>query len=109
MMAERPIQDDNPAEKAAAKVEDQLEGFVQQTKENSGLFQDTISQQPGNKTGKKGSPVDESGQAGGTVLFTFGLPSRCEILDGLIKPSWHLVLTVMFRCCRGNVSWWHGA
>ena len=64
-MAERPIQDDNPAEKAAAKVEDNLEGFVQQTKENSGLFQDTISQQPGNKGREKGSPVDESGAAGG--------------------------------------------
>ncbi|KAL0038857.1 hypothetical protein WJX79_010905 [Trebouxia sp. C0005] len=64
MMAERPRQDDNPADEAAAKVEDQLQGFVQATKENSGLFQDTISQQAGNKTGKKGSPVDESGAAG---------------------------------------------
>ena len=66
-MAERPIQDDNPAEKAAARVEDNLEGFVQQTKENSGLFQDTISQQPGNKDARKGSPVDESGAVGGRV------------------------------------------
>lgn len=66
MMAERPLQDDNPAERAAAKVEDQLEGFVEATKENSGLFQDTISQQPGNKGAGKGSPIDESGRAGGT-------------------------------------------
>jgi len=64
MMAERPRQDDNPADEAAAKVEDQLQGFVQATKENSGLFQDTISQQAGNKSGKKGSPIDESGAAG---------------------------------------------
>ena len=105
MMAERPIQDDNPAEKAAAKVEDQLEGFVQQTKENSGLFQDTISQQPGNKTGKKGSPVDESGQAGGTVLYTL----VCRPVSGTLTASTHLVLTVMFRYRRGNVSWWYGA
>lgn len=64
MMAERPRQDDNPADEAAAKVEDQLQGFVQATKENSGLFQDTISQQKGNRGGGKGSPVDESGDAG---------------------------------------------
>lgn len=65
MMAERPRQDDNPADKAAAQVEDKLEGFVQATKENSGLFKDTISQQPGNKDAKKGSIIDESGEAGG--------------------------------------------
>ena len=63
-MAERPRQDDNPADEAFAKLEDNLEGFVEQTKENSGLFQDTISQQPGNKGKGKGSPIDESGQAG---------------------------------------------
>ena len=68
MMAERPRQDDNPADKAAAQVEDKLEGFVQATKENSGLFQDTIGQQPGNKDAKKGSIVDESGQAGGVTV-----------------------------------------
>ena len=89
MMAERPIQDDNPAEKAAAKVEDQLEGFVQATKENSGLFQDTISQQPGNKTGKKGSPVDESGAAGGAYLdpFTFMLCKRTHTANWEIPRS----------------------
>jgi len=64
MMAERPRQDDNPADEAFAKLEDNLEGAIQASKENSGLFKDTISQQPGNKTGKKGSPIDESGQAG---------------------------------------------
>lgn len=69
-MAERPRQDDNPADKAAAQVEDKLEGFVQATKENSGLFQDTIGQQPGNKDAKKGSIVDESGQAGGVHALT---------------------------------------
>ena len=67
MMAERPRQDDNPADAAAAKVEDKLQGFVEATKENSGLFKDTISQQPGNKTSSKGSPIDESGQAGGAL------------------------------------------
>lgn len=67
MMAERPRQDDNPADEAFAKLEDNLEGFVEQTKENSGLFKDTISQQPGNKAKSKGSPVDESGQAGGEL------------------------------------------
>ncbi|KAL3138550.1 hypothetical protein ABBQ32_006326 [Trebouxia sp. C0010 RCD-2024] len=64
MMAERPRQDDNPADKAAAQLEDKLEGFVEATKENSGLFKDTISQQPGNKDAKKGSIIDESGEAG---------------------------------------------
>ena len=64
MMAERPRQDDNPADEAFAKLEDNLEGAIQASKENSGLFKDTISQQPGNK-GTKGSPIDESGKAGG--------------------------------------------
>ncbi len=78
MMAERPRQDDNPADKAAAQVEDKLAGFVEQTKENSGLFQDTISQQPGNKTGAKGSPVDESGKAGGAhCFFRMHAGSKC--------------------------------
>ena len=78
MMAERPRQDDNPADEAAAKVEDQLQGFVQATKENSGLFQDTISQQAGNKSGKKGSPIDESGAAGGIQSHL----SRCRRSSG---------------------------
>jgi len=62
--AERPKQDNNPAEEAAIAVEEKLEGFVEATKENSGLFKDTISQQPGNRTASKGSPIDESGKAG---------------------------------------------
>ena len=76
-MAERPRQDDNPADKAASQVEDKLEGFVQATKENSGLFQDTIGQQPGNKDNKKGSPVDESGQAGGAHVLARSCLSPC--------------------------------
>jgi hypothetical protein len=62
--AERPRQDDNIADAAATAVEDKLEGFVEATKENSGLFKDTISQQPGNRSAAKGSPIDESGKAG---------------------------------------------
>jgi len=63
MMAERPRQDDNPADKLGAAVEDKLEGFVEATKENSGLGAN-LKQQPGNKNPGKGSIVDESGQAG---------------------------------------------
>ena len=89
MMAERPRQDDNPADELAAEVEDKLQGFVQATKENSGLFQDTISQQPGNKDSKKGSPIDESGKAGGAHAscrrLQFRAPSAVQ--DMLLRKS----------------------
>jgi hypothetical protein len=98
MMAERPRQDDNPADEAAAKVEDQLQGFVQATKENSGLFQDTISQQAGNKTGKKGSPVDESGAAG-------GIQSDLSPRRRVFRLSRSNCQVQLHRCLMLIVSW----
>ena len=109
MMAERPIQDDNPAEKAAAQVEDKLEGFVQQTKENSGLFQDTISQQPGNRGAGKGSPIDDSGKAGGArstacLALSTGVPTGTQERScHASSMAWYLI---PFRWCRGHVPRW---